>query len=227
MAGANLALIDDELMFYQVALLGTTNQYYFDNLVRNRYNTIAASHSIGAGLFNLNSLETISLLKSKIGTKYYYKAVPVNIANEAGDISESTAVGLTLEGWAYRPYRPGSIWLEESGVSARGRSITEDLDLTMAWNLVDKFTGFGRKPNNIPAYGAYSEDEDHTRVVLEMIVGGDVVRQVSTTSSSWTYTEAYNIADNSGFSNEVTFRIYSKSDYGWSRYYQEKTITVV
>jgi hypothetical protein len=228
MAGSNLGYIDDELIFFQTATLGTTYDYVLDNLARGRYNTLPKSHAIGAGLFCLNNLETTSFLKSKIGTYYYYKAVPVNTANEEGEISDVTAVGLTLEGWAYRPYRPGSVWLEENGVSTRGREKTNDVDLTIGWSLVDKFTGFGRKASNVQAFGDYTQDEDHTSVEIDVVVGGSVVRTSNMgTSQTYTYLEADNIADNSGFANEVTFRVYSKSIYGRSRDYNEKTITSV
>jgi hypothetical protein len=228
MAGKNLGLIGDELIFFQTATLGTTYDYVLDNLARNRYNTLPKSHAIGEPLFCLNDLERTNVLKSKIGSYYYYKAVPVNIANEEGEISDVTAVGLTIEGWAYRPYRPGSVWLEENGVSTRGRERTNDVDLTIGWSLVDKYTGFGRKPSNIQAFGDYTQDEDHTSVEIDIVVGGSVVRTSNMgTSQTYTYLEADNIADNSGFANTVTFRVYSKSIYGRSKDYNEKTITSV
>jgi hypothetical protein len=227
-AGSNLGLIEDELLFFQTATLGSTYDYTLDNFARGRYNTLPKSHAIGEPLFCINNLETTTFLKSKIGTYYYFKAVPVNTANEEGDISEVTAVGLTLEGWSYRPYRPGSVWMEESGVNARSRSRTNDVDLSIGWSLVDKFTGFGRKGSNVPGFGDYTQDEDHVSVEVDCLVSGSIVRTSNMgTSQSYTYLEGDNIADNSGFASEVTFRVYSKSSYGRSRYYQEKTITSV
>jgi hypothetical protein len=176
----------------------------------------------------LNNLERTNFLKSKIGTRYYYKAVPINISNEEGEISEVTAVGLTLEGWAYRPYRPGSVWLEESGINMRSRDKTSDLDISIGWSLVDKFTGYGRNPNSVVPYGYYSQDEDFLSSEIDILVSDSIVRTANSgTTQSYTYLEADNIADNSGYANEVTFRVYTKSIYGRSRNYNEKTITNV
>jgi hypothetical protein len=228
MAGSNLGYIEDELLYFQTATLGSTYDYTLDNFARGRSNTLPQSHPIGSAFYCLNQLDVTTFLKSKIGTYYYYKAVPVSLANQEADISTVTAVGLTLEGWAYRPYRPGSVWLEESGINQKGREKTQDVDISIGWSLVDKFTGFGRKASNIVPYGDYSQDVDFTSSEVDIVVGGSVVRTANVgTTQSYTYLEADNISDNSGFANEVTFRVYTKSIYGRSKDYNEKTIISV
>lgn len=162
MSTRNLSIIDEELMLFQNATLGTTASYTLSDFVRGRYNTLPKPHVQGSRFFLIDDIDRIDTLKSNIGKHYYFKAVPVNKFQVEGDISEVTAVGVTVQGWAYRPYRPGSIWLEENGISARGRTKTQEKDLTIAWDNCTKSIGFGTFPYNTGEYGSYSVDGDIT-----------------------------------------------------------------
>ncbi len=168
MNGENLLLINDELMLFQTSTVGNINNYTIDNLVRNRYNTVAEVHPSGSSLFQINDGETFDLLKSRIGTKYYFKAVPVNSYNQEGDISQVSSVGMTIEGWAYRPYRPGSVWMEENGINQRGKSKTGSKDVSIGWSIVDKETGFGVLGYGTGDYGMYAQDSNYTGAEVEV-----------------------------------------------------------
>jgi hypothetical protein len=228
MSTKNLSLINDELILFQNATLGTTASYTMTDFVRGRYNTVPKPHPEGSRLFLLDGNDRIDMLKTQIGIHYYFKAVPVNKFQREGDISEVTAVGVTIQGWAYRPYRPGSVWLEENGISSRGRTRTNETDLTIAWNNCSKNIGFGTFPYNTRSYGDYFGDGDITTHEVDVVVGLTVVRTADTgLTQSYTYTEAFNIADNGSLENNINFRVYTKSIYGRSRDYAEKEITII
>lgn len=162
MSTKNLSLINNELVLFQNSSLGTTASYTLTDFVRGRYNTKVVPHAQGSRLFLLDGNDRTDMLLSQIGVHYYFKAVPVNTFQKEGDISEVTAVGLTIQGWAYRPYAPGSIWQEESGVNTRSRTKTSDTDITIAWKNCTKYIGFGTFPYNTREYGDYNGDIDIT-----------------------------------------------------------------
>jgi hypothetical protein len=196
--------------------------------VRGRYNTKVSPHAQGSRLFLLDGNDRIDMLKAQIGVHYYFKAVPVNTFQNEGDISEVTAVGLTIQGWAWRPYAPGSVWQEENGVSSRGRTKTLETDITIAWNNCTKNIGFGTFPYNTRGYGDYEGDDDITTHEIDVVVSDVIVRTADTgLNQTYTYTEAFNIEDNGGLANDVTFRVYTKSIYGRSRYSRDKTIEII
>jgi hypothetical protein len=228
MSTQNLSLMNNELMLFQNSSLGTTNSYTLTDFVRGRYNTEPEPHPAGSRFFLLNGSDRIDRLTNQIGIYYYYKAVPVNKFNVEGDISEVTAVGLTLEGWARRPHAPGSLWLEENGVKARGKRKTNETDLTLVWENCSKNIGFGTFPYNTRSYGDSFGDGDITTHEVDVIVSGSIVRTADTgLTQSYTYTEAFNIADNGSLANDVKFRVYTKSIYGRSKHYAEKSITII
>jgi hypothetical protein len=228
MSTKNLSLINNELMLFQNSSLGTTASHTLSDFVRGRYNTPPKPHAQGSRLFLLDGNDRIDMLTTQIGVHYYFKAVPVNTYLQEGDISEVTAVGITIQGWAHRPYAPGSLWLEENGISSRGRTKTQELDLTIAWNNCSKGIGFGKFPYNVGNYGSYVADTDITTQEIDVVVGLTVVRTADAgLTQAYTYTEAFNIADNGGLANDVTFRVYTKSIYGRSRWSKDKTITII
>jgi hypothetical protein len=228
MSTKNLSLINNELMLFQNSSLGTTASYTLSDFVRGRYNTLPKPHTQGSRFFLLDANDRVDMLTTQIGVHYFFKAVPVNTFQLEGDISEVTAVGITIQGWAYRPYRPGSLWLEENGVSSRGRTKTNEKDLTIAWNNCTKNIGFGTFPYNTRNYGDYFGDGDITTHEVDVVVSDVIVRTADAgLTQSYTYTESFNIADNGTLANDVTFRVYTKSIYGRSRDYAEKEITII
>ncbi len=164
----NITLVDDELMLHQNSTLVATDSYTFDTFVRNRFNTLATVHAPGTYTMHINNASRFQSPKLYIGSSFYFKAVPVNIYGFVGDIDEATAIQVTIEGWAYRPYRPGSIWMEESGIKKRGRSRTTQADIEIGWSLVDKETGYGRPSYDSGTYGMYSQDSDFTSSEVEV-----------------------------------------------------------
>ncbi len=62
---------------------------------------------------------------------------------------------------------------------------------------------------------------------LGTIQGGFIKTVDAGLTQSYTYTEADHIIDNGVLSNDVTFRVYTKSIYGRSRDYAEKEITII
>jgi hypothetical protein len=169
MSTKNLSLIDDELMLFQNSSLGTTQLYTLTDFVRGRYNTKVQHHASGSDFFMIDDGERIEFLKNQIGVKYYFKAVPYNTYSMELDISEVTSVGLTIQGWAFRPYAPGNIWMEdENGVSMRGLSQTGQTNITLAWNNCSKNIGFGTFPYNTREYGDYLNDGDITGHEIEI-----------------------------------------------------------
>ena len=230
MNGANLALVaGQELVNYQTASVGTTYDYTISTFVRGRYNTKPRANVVGDSFLNIDNIDMITFLKSKIGTKYYFKAVPINTLGQVGDISEVSSIGMTVEGWAYRPYAPGSLWLEENSINQRGRSIAgATRDVKIAWDITDKSTGYGRFGYDSNNYGIYTQDPDYTGCEVDILVGGVVMRTADIgTTQNYTYLQSDNVADNSGFASEVDFRVYTKSIYGRSRDYKNKIINIL
>ena len=176
----------------------------------------------------LENVDSATFLESQIGVQYYFKAVPVNSMGQVGDISDVDSISMTIEGWAYRPYHPGSLWLEELGVNQRGRSVAgHTRDVKIAWDIVDKTTGFGRYGYDAQNYGIYTQDPDYTGCEVDILVNDTVVRTVDAgLTQSYTYTQFDNVADNGGL-YDPTFRVYTKSVYGRSKEYTEKYIEIL
>ncbi len=221
-------IVDDEYTFIQTATVGSSNIYLMDTSVRGRRNTMNPTHLVGSTIYNISLVGTIPYPKEYIGTTFKMKAVPRSVFGYEAELADTPEITVTLQGWAFRPYKPDSIQLQESGIDRRSITTTADKDITVSWKLVDKESGYGRGGWGGLPWNVYAQDVDFIGSEIDVVVSGTVVRTIDAGSNQTaTYTEAQNISDNGSFTSPIEFRAYSKSIYGRSRYYESVTITSV
>ena len=107
--GRNMSLLGDELISFQTItpVGGFSDRYEMTGVYRGRIDTLRQTHLagtrfmfVGSGFFNYLENPEIT-----VGATRHFKFVPYN-AKAIGDISEATAIPITIGGRAKKPYLP-------------------------------------------------------------------------------------------------------------------------
>lgn len=203
-AGEQLVVIGSEIFFLQkiTAISGTT--YRLDGLLRARYNTQRALHSIGDKLV-ICSIEDLPLLQPSYlapGANLYVKNQPV--ANSALSLASITPLSkLPMYGLGVRPEPPCSLRVTSPRIMVPSYRTGEDLTFRWAY--------FGQE---FPTSGAglqnYGAGVPQSSVIgtfeVEFYTTGDVLKKTVTglTSPTYTYTNATLVTD---FGSEQSIKV--------------------
>jgi hypothetical protein len=194
LAGSNRAIVGNEVIGFKTATLVADGVYELSGLLRGLLNTSdeVGSHAANERfiLISSASLKFKTINSSDINIERVFRAVPT------GDFFDN-AIGEPLTPHAYnlRPYSPCSIKGIRDGSS----------NLTITWcrrtrSLVNLFTTLP-----VPLSEATEAYE------IDVMDGSTVVRTISATSTSATYTAVQQTADGFTAGNPITVRIYQLS----------------
>jgi hypothetical protein len=195
----NLALLGDEIISFLTVTPLTATQYQLENVIRGRFGTQKQDHVNGEPFYVITSaLEVIANAEITAGASRKFKLVPFNV-EEGGDISDATAIDLTITGLALTPYIPINFAANGSSFAAR---YDDDIVLTWSPRYRGKGAGIG-----IPGT-VLAETTREGYFTIEVWVGGIKVRTVSAIDDvTFTFTEAMNLADNGSLASSVIFKI--------------------
>lgn len=184
--GRQLALIDDELFFVQKLTSLGGGQYRLDGLIRARYDTARAAHSIGAVvyLFTTDTLATFEDALLSPGATRYLKSQPQG--GESLPLSEIVPISKTLRGKGITPMDPLNLRVV-GGTNAYVTGNPVDLQWSYRSALVPK-TGAGLQPAGGPC-GVSPVDGQFQ---VQITTTGDVIKREFTQVGT-TYT--YSVAD--------------------------------
>lgn len=184
MAGQQLALIDDEILFLR-NVTAVTGGFRLDGLVRGRLSSLRGAHEIGTkvAIFGPEAIEALASVAWTPGMRLWVKSVPNGV-----DMSTIAPVIIDLAGKALGPPPVDNL-------GPLTYATGEDISFTWTTRIRrGTGTGAGELPYGSPI-GAVVPFEGIFRIrVIDGV--GNVKRTVlGVTSATWTYTEAMRTTD--------------------------------
>lgn len=192
--GANAALLGDEILQFRSAVETAPGTYRLSGLLRGRLGTewAAATHSLGERFVLLDGhLVKDTTHAGLIGLPRQYKPVTVGAT-----LGSTSAQSFTYSGRAYKPYSPVHIGGQRDGSG----------NLTVSWVRRTRIGGQWRDYVEVPLGEAFEKYE------VEIMDGGSVVRTLSATSPSISYSAAQQTADFGGLPMSVALKLYQLSE---------------
>ncbi len=194
LAGANMALLGDEIIQFKNATLVGTLTYELSGLLRGCRGTEYAmgSHSSSDRFVLLTDGTTYRATEptSEIGLARQFKPVTYGT-----DIALASTTSFTNTGASLKPLAPVHI--------GGGRDASGNLEVH--WTRRSRLGGEWRDNVDV-VVGEASEAYD-----VDVMNGGTVVRTLTTTSSTVTYTAAQQTTDFGSPQSSVTVRVYQRS----------------
>jgi len=217
---SNLVYINDELLSFTTITPISGVQYRLTGIIRNRYGTEKEHHSGLADVYFVSkSAGMISHSEIIYGADRKFKLVPYN-GKQTGDIAEATAIDLTIAAESSTPYRPTNF--DCNGVSYASR-YTSGGNCVLTWTPRKRGEGAG-----IGLPGVVLPETDREGYFeIEVWVSSVLVRtQSAINSTTWTYTNAMNVADNGTPADEITFKISNYLESGGITYESDQTTVI-
>lgn len=178
LAGANAAVLGDEIIQFKNATLIGTNIYRLSGLLRGRRGTEWAMSGHAAGedfvLASTSAWRRLNHGTANWGMEYLYKAVTIGRL-----ISTTPAIGFTNTGIGLKPYSPVEVG---GGKDGNG-------DMIINWKRRTRISGEWRDYVDA-ALGEASESYE-----VDIISAGGAVRTIAATSETATYTAAQQATD--------------------------------
>lgn len=186
-AGANRAMLGDEMIQFGNAAHISGNTYELSRLLRGRRGTEWAmgTHASDDPFVLLGGSVFVPATVADIGAARQYRITPTG-----GETS--TPVAFTITGSSARPFSPVRLAGSRDGGG----------DLTITW------VRRSRIGTELPDSGDIPLDEPTERYEVDVMDGGTVVRTISTTSPSCVYTAAQHTADFGSAQPSVSVRVY-------------------
>lgn len=193
--GANVAVLGDEVIQFKTATLTATDTYVLSGLLRGRFGTEWAIAGHGGGerfiLANPAAWRQVTHGASEIDLARSYKA-PTYVQT----LAEANARSFTDTGVRLMPYAP----VEAAGGLASGG------DCTIQWKRRARLAGGWRDYADVPL-----GEESESYEVDILSVGGAVLRTLTSTSQSVTYTAAQQATD---FPHATWTQVGSTANFG-------------
>lgn len=185
-----LFLLGDEILSANTATLTAVNTYTLSNLVRGERGTewAIAGHGSNERFYLLGECERATGNLGDLNTAIQYKALTTGQA--LGDVSATT---FTSTGKALKPYAPKSV-----------SAYKPVDDIIVNWIRRD------RKDNS--SVGTPQLNEYNERYEIDIFNGSTVVRTLSATSPTATYTQAQQITDFGSGQTSIIVKVYQISE---------------
>ena len=199
-ATANNAMLGNELITFQTITPVSGTQYKIDGIIRGRLDTAKVDHLEGEDFYWIGSFNISSVTHQEIiaGADRKFKLVPYNI-NSTGSLSSATVIDLSIEGRAKKPYVPRNFIANGSSFASR---YVDDIVLTWSHRYRGRGAGIGTPGEILP------DTDIEGSFGIAVLVAGVGKRYVSLSgATTYTYTEANNIADNGTLASEVVFKL--------------------
>ena len=196
--GANAALIGAhgrwELIQWLTATLEIDGTYTLSDLLRGRKGTehAAASHAIGDAFVvpEESTLRQIAVSTSELNAARQYKAITTGQLIESVD-----AVSATYTGERLKPLAPVLFTA----------AMQPSKNVNLKWQRRDRVARAWASAGNLP------QSEDAESYEIDVVIDGAVVRTLTSSTTSLTYTSAEVAADTLGLAETATFNLYQIS----------------
>ncbi len=191
--GANAALIGEELVQFQNAVLIGENTYRLSRLLRGRQGTEWAMglHDPGDRFVLLSpALYTTAIANNLIGRELYYKTV--SVGNSLGNTDE---LAFTYTGKNLKPFAPVHVTGVRDGSA----------NLTISWVRRSRVDAEWRDGVDIPL------GEESERYEVEIYSGLTLKRTLTATSPTVAYSAAQQVTDFGSAQSSVSVKVYQLS----------------
>lgn len=210
LAGAQAALIGDELLYFRDAILNEDGSYTLSGFLRGRRGTehSTAGHIAGDRFVLLSSatLRRIAQVTADIGQTRLYK-----IVTSGGQLSTSPPQSFTNLGAGLKPYAPAQL----------GGGRAADGALLLSWVPRGRLSGEWRDLVDVPL----SESSEAYEVEIYSAGFGAVLRTITGLSApSATYSEAQQVEDFGSAQSAICVRVYQLSSIVGRGYAAQATI---
>lgn len=192
--GANVALIGNEVVQFATATLLEDSKYRLSNFLRGRLGTEHETdgHEAGERFLLLNNrLGKEAATANTIGLPRLFKPVTVGATLGATD-----AITFVYQGKAWKPYRVAHIEAERDGGG----------NLTISWIRRTRCNGGLRDNVDVPL------NESTERYEIDIMDGDEVVRTLTVTTSTASYSAADQTTDFGAPQSSLTLVIYQISE---------------
>lgn len=195
MNGRNCALVGNEIIYFKNATLTAASTYTLTELLRGRRGTewAIAGHTANESFVLLSGyLERLEGQTLDLNTQRLYKA-PISTQT----LADITATAFTTTGKSLKPYAPCQV---------RGRRDGGN-NLTITW------VRRTRKGGMLVDYKDVDLSELSEAYEVDILSGSTVVRTLSTTTPTATYSSSNQVADFGSNQTNVNVKIYQVSGY--------------
>jgi hypothetical protein len=197
LAGTNACVIGDEILFFRDAAVQFDGSYTLSGFLRGRRGSEYAMSTHATGerfvLLKATTVTRVQQATADIGIERLYRAVTLGTL-----LADAPSQAFTNQGTGLKPYAPVQVG---GGRDAAG-------NLTLNWVRRNRMSGEWRDSVDVPNSEAYEAYE------VDVFTNGSyaaVVRTVSASSPTATYTAAQQVADFGFTPATVYFRVYQLS----------------
>lgn len=206
-SGENTALVGNEIIRFQSAVLIAPNTYQLSDLLRGRRGTewAIATHTAGEDFYLLSGYnERVQGQTVDIGRTLHFKAIT------SGQTLQSVSpVVITPAGNSLKPYAPISL-----------AAIKDPLgNITLSWIRRDRHAG------DRTDYANFSLSEAFERYEIDVYAGAMAIRTLNTTSPTVDYTAAQQLVDFGSVQPTVSIGVYQLSGIVGRGYRANATLT--
>lgn len=200
--GSNYCLLGNEIIQYANATLNANGTYTLDTLTRGRRGTdwATGTHAVNERFVFIGAL-TLKRIDQAYNTLKYYKA-----ATFGSFLDEAESQSVTNTGVSLKPFSPTNVAGSRDGSN----------NLTITWKRRSRYIA--------PTFRDLPLFEESESYEVDVMSGSTVLRTISVTAQTASYTAAQQTADGLTPGNPVTVRVYQLSAIVGRGYQREATI---
>lgn len=222
-SGNNLAYITDGVKEEFIAfesILASGNNYNLTNVWRGLLDTVPQSWSSGARVWFLSYGDAQPSQTYAAGSTVYVKVASVG-QKDISSLSNPQAVVMSLR--ATKPYPPGNFRINGSTSTV---NISAGSDIVVDWSHRNRLSQKDSvTPQSETGIAAEPGTEYYLKFFNDVNANIRTVGPLSEVTTTYTYTNANQIADNSAVEPKVvTVQLYSKRDGIYSLHRQQRTL---
>lgn len=207
LAGANLALVGDEIISFETITPDTGDVYVLTGVVRGMFDTVPATHAVGTKFYFFGQAKYVTLTNDEftIGATRHFKMVPYS-ALDSADLSTATAISHTFAGRAKTPYPVNTIRANDNST---GATYSASGDIVFTW--WPRVRGSGAGKGDADAVTDYDPANNYEHLFKIETYSGGALKNTYTgiDAVTWTYTNANLQSDHGGEPSEIEFKIYN------------------
>jgi hypothetical protein len=206
-AGANLALIDDEIISWKTKTVNGDGSITFSDVLRGVLDTVPADHAQGALVWFFSLAEGLTQTNVYPADQTVQaKLLPVNNKGTY-PLASAAAVSVATRSRYLRPFAPGNLRIQGNGYGVRPPSVTGDL--TFTWSSRNRLTQTANQTLVLQDAGDIAGESGQTFSV-EIWLGGALKRRVDAIAvETYTYTHAQYLLDDPTATLAPTLKVFS------------------
>jgi hypothetical protein len=204
-AGANLCMIDNEILAWTTPTLNSDGTYSIAGVARGLLDTVPADHASGAEVFFFSlGMQVTEQAPYPVDLTVTARFTP-NTSIDQLDVATASDVTLTTRSRFLRPYPPGNISVNGHAYGVRPASVPGDF--TVSWSSRNRLTqALTVQQDATDVTGEVGQFFTVQRLIAGVAVGAPVNVGAAET---FTYTAAQRGIDDPDFTKLTTLEVYS------------------